>query len=89
MDLPNSKLDQNRHEKIILPVNYHSAPLSHVYHLFVLRAEKRKHLQEYLRDNKIGYRQISKNIFDEFNRKIHFSHICKIVNRESDNLVRV
>ena len=43
----------------------------------------------HLRDKKIGYRQISKNILDEYNRKIHFSHICKIVNRESDNLVRV
>ena len=43
----------------------------------------------HLRDKKIGYRQISKNILDEYNRKIHFSHICKLVNRESENLVTV
>jgi dTDP-4-amino-4,6-dideoxygalactose transaminase len=54
IDIANYYCDNIKNEKIILPVNYHSAPLSHVYHLFVLRAEKRKHLQEYLRDNKIG-----------------------------------
>ena len=43
-----------KNEKIILPVKYHSDPLSHVYHLFVIRTKDRNHLKEYLMENEIG-----------------------------------
>jgi len=43
-----------KNEKIILPVKYHPDPLSHVYHLFVIRTKDRKHLKEYLFENGIS-----------------------------------
>ena len=43
-----------KNEKIILPVKYHSDPLSHVYHLFVIRTKDRNHLKEYLKESGIG-----------------------------------
>ena len=43
-----------KNEKIILPVKYHSDPLSHVYHLFVIRVKDRGHLKKHLSENGIG-----------------------------------
>ena len=42
-----------------------------------------------LKDNKVGFRDMSKIIENEYDRKIHFSHINKIYNREKGNFVRV
>jgi hypothetical protein len=42
-----------------------------------------------LKDSKTGFRDISKLIENEYGRKLHFSHINKIYNREKDNFVRV
>lgn len=42
-----------------------------------------------LKDKKIGFRNMSKIIENEYDRKLHFSHINKIYNREKDNFVRV
>ena len=42
-----------------------------------------------LKDNKVGFRGISKMIETEYDRKLHFSHICKLYNREKENFVRV
>ena len=42
-----------------------------------------------LKDNNTGFRDISKLIEVEYDRKLHFSHINKIYNREKDNFVRV
>ena len=53
IDIANYYFDNIKNEKIILPTLYHTVDLSHVYHLFVLRDENRKHLQEYLRENEI------------------------------------
>ena len=54
IDIAKYYCDNIKNEKITLPVNYHSDPLSHVYHLFVLRTQDRKHLQEFLTENGIG-----------------------------------
>ena len=42
-----------------------------------------------LKDSKTGFRDISKLIENEYGRKLHFSHINKIYNREKDNFLRV
>lgn len=42
-----------------------------------------------LKDNKVGFRGISKIIENEYDRKLHFSHICKLYNREKENFIRV
>ena len=54
IDIANYYLENVKNKKIILPKKFHLDPLSHVYHLFVIRSENRKHLQEYLRENEIG-----------------------------------
>jgi len=43
-----------KNQKFILPIKYHSDPMSHVHHLFVIRTKRRNHLKEYLLENGIG-----------------------------------
>ena len=54
IDIANYYLENVKNKKIILPKKFHLDPLSHVYHLFVIRSENRKHLQQYLSENGIG-----------------------------------
>jgi len=54
MKIANYYCENIINETIILPSKYHSDPLSHVYHLFVIRTRDRNHLKEYLMGNGIG-----------------------------------
>lgn len=54
MEIANYYSENIKNEKIILPKRFHSDPLSHVYHLFVIRVNNRADLQSYLIENGIG-----------------------------------
>jgi len=54
IDIASYYYNNIKNEKIILPQKYHSDPISHVYHLFVIRTEDRKQLQTYLNENGVG-----------------------------------
>ena len=54
IEIANYYYDNIKNGKIILPTKINSDPLSHVYHLFVIRTINRNHLKEYLMDNGIG-----------------------------------
>ena len=54
IEIANYYCDNIKNEKIILPLKYHFDSLSHVYHLFVVRAKDRNHLKRYLIKNGIG-----------------------------------
>jgi dTDP-4-amino-4,6-dideoxygalactose transaminase len=54
IEIANYYCDNIKNEKITIPKKHHSDPLSHVYHLFVIRTKDRNHLKEYLLDNGIG-----------------------------------
>ena len=54
IEIANYYCENIKNDKIILSVKYHSDPLSHVYHLFVVRTKDRNHLKEYLNENGIG-----------------------------------
>jgi len=54
IEIANYYCENIKNDKIVLPTKFHSDPLSHVYHLFVIRTDKRKHLQAYLSENGIG-----------------------------------
>jgi len=42
-----------------------------------------------LKDSRVSFRDMSKVIETEFDRKLHFSHINKIYNREKENFINV
>ena len=48
-------LNNIRNEKLLLPVKVENEPMGHVFHLFVLRAEDRLSLKNYLNSNGIGF----------------------------------
>ena len=54
IEIANYYCENIKNDKIILSVKYHSDPLSHVYHLFVIRTKNRTRLQAYLKENEIG-----------------------------------
>ena len=54
IEIANYYCDNIKNEKITIPKKHHSDPLSHVYHLFVIRTKDRNHLKEYLMENGIG-----------------------------------
>ena len=54
IEIANYYSNNINNEKIILPIKFHSDPMSHVYHLFVIRAKNRNHLKENLLENGIG-----------------------------------